>query len=158
MIRKETERLSSIHVGASKRINDFLTAHNSTPLNSGISLADLLKRSELCYSDIHEIDPDNADIPYDVAEQVEINLKYEGYIKRQNAQVEQFKKLESKQIPVDIDYSDISSLRLEATQKLSKIRPESVGRAARISGVSPADISVLLVYLEQKKNADRTDN
>ncbi len=158
MIRQETERLASIHVGASKRINDFLTAHNSTPLNSGISLADLLRRSELKYSDIHEIDPDNIDIPYDVSEQVEINLKYEGYIKRQNAQVEQFKKLESKRIPDDIDYSDISSLRLEATQKLSKIRPESVGQAARISGVSPADISVLLVYLEQKKNADRTHN
>ncbi len=152
MIREETERLSSIHVGASKRINDFLEAHNSTPLNSGASLADLLSRSELGYKDIHEIDPDNVELPDDVTEQREINLKDEGYIKRQFAQVEQFKKLEVRKIPEDIDYSDIPSLRLEARQKLSKFRPESVGQAARISGVSPADISVLLVYLEQRKH------
>ncbi|MBP5184081.1 MAG: tRNA uridine-5-carboxymethylaminomethyl(34) synthesis enzyme MnmG [Lachnospiraceae bacterium] len=151
MIREETERLASIHVGASKRINDFLVAHNSTPLNSGASLADLLRRSELSYKDIHEIDPDQVELPEDVTEQIEINLKYEGYIKRQFAQVEQFKKLEVKKIPEDVDYNEILSLRLEAKQKLSKFRPESVGQAARISGVSPADISVLLVYLEQRK-------
>jgi len=152
-IEAERARLESIHVGGSEKINAFLCRHESTPLNSGASLADLLRRSELNYAAIHEIDPENVELPDDVTEQVEINLKYEGYIKRQFQQVEQFKKLESKKIPEDIDYSKVSSLRLEATQKLSKFRPESVGQAARISGVSPADISVLLVYLEQNRHA-----
>jgi len=151
-INAEISRLENTRVGASKRINDFLSEHSSTPLNTGASLADLLKRSELSYGDLSEIDPERTELSDDVTEQVEINLKYDGYIKRQMASVEQFKKLEVKKIPADLDYSLVKSLRLEATQKLSKIRPETLGQAARISGVSPADISVLLVYLEQMKN------
>lgn len=152
-IKDERERLEAAHVGANKKINDFLSAHESTPLNSGASLADLLRRSELNYDMLADIDPERPSLPADVTEQVEINVKYEGYIKRQIQQVEQFKKLESRKIPDDIDYSKVMSLRLEATQKLTKFRPESVGQAARISGVSPADISVLLVYLEQNKHS-----
>ena len=125
--------------------------HKSTPLVSGITLAELIRRPELSYDAIFEIDIDRPDLPEDVCEQVNINIKYEGYIVRQEKQVKQFVKLEKKRIPENIDYSVINSLRLEAMQKLQDIRPESMGQAARISGVSPADISVLLVYLENFK-------
>ena len=158
--------LENTRVGATKKVQDFLVRYGSTPLNSGALLSDLIRRSELSYrAVIEEIDPrieriekdshenlsDVHFVPVDVEEQVEINLKYEGYIRRQMQQVEQFKKLENKMIPADLDYNEVQSLRLEARQKLMKFRPESVGQAARISGVSPADISVLLVYLEQLK-------
>ncbi len=112
-------------------------------------MAELIKRPELSYEILGGIDPERPDLPEEVREEVNINLKYEGYIRRQMKQVEQFHKLEKKKIPGEIDYSDIKSLRLEAIQKLTDIRPESVGQAARISGVSPSDISVLLIYLEQ---------
>jgi len=150
-IEEEIKRLENTSVGASQRVQDVLTKHNSTMINSGITLAELIKRPELGYDDIEEIDKNRQPLPKDVTEQVEINIKYDGYIKRQMRQIEQYKKLENKRIPESIDYDDVNSLRIEARQKLSQIRPVSVGQASRISGVSPADISVLLVYLEQYK-------
>lgn len=117
---------------------------------SGISLANLLKRPEITYAKLAPVDSERKPLPDAVTFEVEINIKYEGYIRRQQSQIEQFKRLEGKRIPEEIDYNDISSLRLEARQKLTKIRPTNVGQASRISGVSPADISVLLVYLERR--------
>ena len=148
MIQKETDRLMNTTVGASEKVQSFLKKNDSTPLQSGSTLAELLKRPELSYDKLGDIDDDRPDLPADVMEQVNIELKYDGYIKRQMRQVEQFNKLENKKIPEDVDYHKVYSLRKEAEQKLSEIRPASVGQASRISGVSPADISVLLVYLE----------
>lgn len=148
-IEEEMERVQKTYVGNTDEVQNLLAEHNSTALVSGMSLAELIKRPELSYDILAPLDKDRPELPEDVCEEVNINLKYEGYIKRQKKQVEQFHKLERKMIPAEIDYHDISSLRLEAIQKLSDIRPESVGQAARISGVSPSDISVLLVYLEQ---------
>lgn len=148
-IKEEIARLEKTMIGATKEVQEFLTNHNSTPLKSGATLDDLLKRPELSYDLLEEIDTDRKSLPADVCEQVNINLKYDGYIKRQERQVAQFKKLEKKKIPTNIDYDDVYSLRKEAVQKLKEYRPESVGQASRISGVSPADISVLLVYLER---------
>lgn len=154
MIRDEIERLKHTSVGTGDEVQKLLREYNSTALQSGSTLADLLKRPELSYDILSYIDKDRKELPYEVCEQVNIELKYEGYIDRQMRQVEQFHKLENKKIPYNIDYNDVSSLRLEAMQKLSQMRPESVGQASRISGVSPADISVLLIYLEHqyKKN------
>ena len=133
-----------------KKVQELLESCGSTPLVSGASLADLIRRPELSYEILASVDKMRPELKYDVAEQVNINIKYEGYIKRQKKQVEQFKKLEKKRIPADINYEEVQSLRLEAKQKLSQIRPASIGQASRISGVSPADISVLLVYLESR--------
>mgnify|MGYP001245684066 FL=1 len=128
----------------------LLEAYGSTPLTSGTTLAELIRRPELSYEKLASVDNARPELPYDVKEQVDINIKYDGYIKRQMRQVEQFKKLENKRISENIDYDSIQSLRLEAKQKLNQIRPASIGQASRISGVSPADISVLLVYLGSK--------
>lgn len=147
MIREEIERLESITVGAGKKIQTFLESVESTPLKTAATLADLIRRPELSYERIAPIDEERKELPSDVIEQINIELKYEGYIKRQQQQVEHFKKLERRQIPSDIDYDAIGNLRREARQKLNAIRPASVGQASRISGVSPADISVLLIYL-----------
>ncbi|WP_026524503.1 tRNA uridine-5-carboxymethylaminomethyl(34) synthesis enzyme MnmG [Butyrivibrio sp. MB2005] len=147
-IQEETERLKSIKVGANATIQEFMDKHESPRLKTAVSLAELICRPELNYQNISDIDPDRPDLPLDVIEQVEINIKYEGYIERQQRQVDKFKKTEKKIIPVDIDYDDVISLRLEARQNLKKFRPVNVGQASRISGVNPADISVLLVYLE----------
>ena len=130
-------------------MQEFLASHESTPLKTAVSMADLLMRPELNYEILAEIDPERTELPEDVTEQVEIELKYSGYIERQQRQVEQFKKTESRRIPENLNYDDVPSLRIEARQKLKKIRPENIGQASRISGVSPADISVLLVYLKQ---------
>ncbi len=151
-IQDEMERLEKENVGANKEVQELLVANNSTPLNSGCTLADLVRRPELCYEVLASIDKKRELLEEEVIEQVNINLKYHGYIQRQLRQVEQFKKLENKKIPENIDYASIHSLRIEAVQKLSRIRPHSVGQASRISGVSPADISMLLVYLEQFRN------
>ena len=148
MIEEEIKRVEHTHVGTTKEVQELLSSHGSTPLVSGTTLADLMRRPELNYEILAPIDIDRKNLPYDVTEQVEINIKYEGYIKRQKKQVEQFKKLEKKKIPEDINYEDVQSLRIEAKQKLTSLRPESIGQASRISGVSPADISVILVYLE----------
>lgn len=148
LIQEEIDRLKNTVVGANKKIQAFLEAHDSATLKTAASLAELLCRPELSYEILEEIDEERKTLPAAVIEQVEIELKYEGYISRQKKQVGQYKKLEKKLIPEDIDYDDISSLRLEARQKLKKFLPVSIGQASRISGVSPADISVLLVYLE----------
>lgn len=151
LIQQEILRLKNTVVGANKEIQDFLKSKGSAALKTAVSLADLICRPELSYYEIVEIDKDRPILSENVIEQVEIEIKYEGYIARQKRQVEQYKKMEKKQIPQDIDYDDIVSLRLEARQKLKVYRPVSIGQASRISGVSPADISVLLVYLEHKK-------
>lgn len=155
MIKSEISRYKNTSVGANNRIQSFLLEHNSTPLKSGSTLAELLARPELNIVMLTEIDDDRPSFPDDVFKQVEIEIKYEGYIKRQISQVEAFKKMESKKLPDDIDYDDVGSLRLEARAKLKALRPSSVGQASRISGVSPADISVLLVYLEHIKNGNK---
>ena len=137
------------NIGAGAQVQELLKAHESTPLKSGTTLAELIRRPELSYELLKEIDPERPELPWDVKEQVDINIKYDGYIRRQMKQVEQFKKLEAKKIPEDLDYEKVGSLRIEARQKLEAYRPISIGQASRISGVSPADISVLLIYLEQ---------
>ena len=147
MIDAEVERMKKTTVGARAEVQELLARYESTALQSGTTLAELLKRPELSYEIIGKIDKDRQELPEDVKEQVNIELKYEGYIKRQLRQVEQYKKLENKKIPDDIDYDDVYSLRKEAVQKLKELRPASVGQASRISGVSPADISLLLIYL-----------
>ena len=149
-VAEEIARVKNTTVGGNAKVNELLEAYGSTPLASGATIAELIKRPELKYEYLEPIDPDRKPLYKDVIEQVNIQLKYDGYIKRQLKQVEQFKKMEKKKIPADINYDDVYSLRLEAKQKLSQIRPESVGQASRISGVSPADISVLLVYLGSK--------
>ena len=148
-IEDEMKRLEDINVGASKNVQSLLEELGSTTLKSSAKMTELIRRPELTYMDLAPIDPERPEYDLDVQEQVNINIKYEGYIKRQLSQVKQFKKMEKKRIPKDIDYEDVGSLRIEAKQKLSKIRPSSIGQASRISGVSPADISVLLIYLEQ---------
>ena len=154
-ITAEIERLEHETVGTSAEVQEFLKNHNSTLLNSGSTIAELMKRPELDYELLAAIDKRRCPLSEGVREQVNINIKYEGYIKRQQKQVEQFKKLEKKQIPKNIDYNKIKSLRIEAVQKLKQYEPISIGQASRISGVSPADISVLLVYLEQFGKADK---
>ena len=149
LIRQETERLEHTYIGNTEEVQKFLIEKKSTPLKSGITLSELVKRPELTYSSLAVLDKERPVLSDDVCEQVEINVKYEGYITRQKKQVEQFKKLEIKKIPADINYDDVGSLRLEARQKLKEYQPVSIGQASRISGVSPADISVLLVYMEQ---------
>ena len=147
IIKEEIERLKSSSVGTSKNVLDLLRQYNSTELNSGITLAELIRRPELSYSLIGPIDKNRPEIDEDIAEQINIELKYEGYISRQIQQVEQYKKLEKKKIPENFDYDLVPSLRIEARQKLKKLRPVSIGQASRISGVSPADINVLVVFM-----------
>ena len=148
-IEEEVRRTEHVTIGGNQEVQALLEKKGSTLLKSGTTLAELIRRPELTYDDLAPIDKDRPVLPWDVKQQVEINLKYEGYIKRQLKQVEQFKKLEEKKIPEEIDYEKVGSLRIEARQKLELYRPVSIGQASRISGVSPADISVLLVYLEQ---------
>ena len=151
LIESEIERLKNAYVGTSEKVQELLESYESTPLNSGSSLAELIRRPELSYEAVTDIDVTRPELPEDLAEevigQVDISLKYDGYIQRQKRQVEQFKKMENKKIPEDMDYDAVNSLRIEAVQKLKEYRPVSIGQASRISGVSPADISVLLVYL-----------
>lgn len=149
LINKEIKRMEHTNIGASAEVQELLEKYNSTPLKSGTTLAELIRRPELSYEILGPIDTNRPSLPWDVAQQVDINIKYDGYIRRQLKQVEQFKKLEAKKIPENIDYEKVGSLRIEARQKLEAFRPVSIGQASRISGVSPADISVLLVYLEQ---------
>ena len=150
MIQEEIERVEHTTVGGSAEVQSLLESQGSTLLKSGTTIAELIRRPELNYHVLAPIDKERQELPEDVCEQVEINIKYDGYIRRQMKQVEQFKKLEQKKIPEDIDYEDVGSLRIEARQKLESYRPISIGQASRISGVSPADISVLLVYLESR--------
>lgn len=149
LVQEEIERLNNVNIGANEKVQKLLEECGSTALKSGTTLAELIKRPELNYEMLAPIDEGRPELRYDVIEQVNINIKYEGYITRQLKQVEHFKKLEEKKIPDNLDYNEISGLRMEARQKLTKFSPASIGQASRISGVSPADISVLLVYLEQ---------
>lgn len=148
-IYEEIKRLQTATIGTTPQVQAFLEQHNSTLLKSGMTLEELLKRPEICYNDLKEIDTKQPELPEAVTQQVEISIKYEGYIKRQLQQVEQFKKLEKKKLSLDFDYSQVPNLRKEAIQKLNEYQPASIGQASRISGVSPADISVLLVYLNR---------
>ena len=152
-IQAEVERLEKTNVGANPKIQAFLERHESTALKTGATLAELVRRPELDYFMLTEIDEKRPELSYDTAEQVNINIKYEGYLKRQQQQVAQFKKLEKKKLDPAFDYSTVNSLRREAVQKLNLYKPASIGQASRISGVSPADISVLLVHLEQMRHS-----
>ncbi len=154
-VRREKNRLESTGVAASAALNEMLEARHSTPVANSVRLADLLRRPEISYGDLLPFDPENPGLPQAVTEEVEIQIKYAGYLLRQERQVEEFKKEEARLLPPDIDYESIRGLRLEAQQKLSAIRPLSIGQAGRISGVSPADIAVLLIYLEQGSSAAR---
>ena len=151
LIEAEIKRLEQVAVGANEKVQKLLERFQSTPLKTGTTLAELIRRPELSYEMLEEIDENRIPLPYDVIEQVNINIKYEGYIKRQLKQVEQFQKLEKKRLDPDFDYNKVEGLRKEATQKLNLYKPVSIGQASRISGVSPADISVLLIYLEQQR-------
>lgn len=148
LIQEEVDRIENVNIGANVKVQKLLEENNSTPLKTGTTLAELIRRPELCYEYLAEIDPERPELAYDVIEQVNINIKYEGYIKRQMKQVKEFKKLENRKLPEQFDYNQVNSLRIEAKQKLNLYQPVNVGQASRISGVSPADISVLLVYLE----------
>jgi tRNA uridine 5-carboxymethylaminomethyl modification enzyme len=148
-IEKEIKRVQKVDVAPTEKANNLFAEKNSTQIATGIKLHELIKRPELDYDCLAPLDPDRPVLPPAVQEQVNISIKYEGYIKRQLQQVAQFKKLENKKMPAAIDYKTVPNLRLEAQQKLSAIRPESIGHASRITGVSPADISVLLIYMEQ---------
>lgn len=150
-IDEEIERLEKATIGGTPKVQELLAKYESTPLKSGTTLAELIKRPELDYEKLAEVDEKRPQLAYDVQEQVNIEIKYEGYIKRQMQQVAQFKKLEGRKLPENFDYSQVNSLRKEAVQKLNKIQPSTIGQASRISGVSPADISVLMVYLERIK-------
>ena len=151
LIEKEVKRLENTHIGAREEVQSLLKANDSTILNNGVTLAELIRRPELDYIKLATIDPDRPEVDIDTAEQININIKYMGYIKRQTQQVKLFKKLENKKISVDIDYDEVNSLRIEAAQKLKEVRPISIGQASRISGVSPADITMLMVHLERRQ-------
>ena len=156
-IELEIKRLESTNMGASSKVQEFLEKHGSTPLKTGTTLAELVRRPELEYVMLTEIETNRLPLPNDVMEQVDINIKYEGYIRRQKQQVSQYKKLENRKLQAEFDYAEVKGLRREAIQKLNLYKPLSIGQASRISGVSPADISVLLVYLEQMKYHKNTD-
>ena len=156
-ISEEIERLNKTNIGANEQVQRFLEDHGSTPLKTGATLAELVRRPELDYFMLTEIDSKRPELQFDVQEQVNINIKYEGYIRRQMQQVAQFKKMEGKKLPEHFDYGTVKSLRREAVQKLNQLQPVSVGQASRISGVSPADISVLLVHLEQMRQQRRSE-
>ena len=153
MIEEEAKRLEKINIGAGKEVQEFLERHGSTPLKTAATLAELVRRPELSYEALAELDPNRPELPEDVIEQININIKYDGYIRRQLQQVAQFKKMESRKLDENFDYSTVGSLRREAVQKLNLYKPANIGQASRIAGVSPADISVLLVHLEQSRHA-----
>ena len=157
LVREEIRRVQAVTMGPSEALQAILSEHGTAQIQNGVRLSDLMKRPELSYEKLRGIDPDRPDLPQEVREQVNIQIKYEGYINQQYKQVEQFKKLESRILPEDLPYQEIQGLRLEARQKLAAVRPENLGQASRITGVSPADISVLLIYLEQRKRGSRHD-
>ena len=150
-VEKEKNRIENVIIKPSEKVNKILDSLGTTKINTGVKLSDLIKRPQVKYEDLKEIDEQRPDLPFEVKNEVEIQVKYEGYINLEQKQVEKFKKLETKKIPEDINYEDVKGLRIEAKQKLIKVRPLSVGQASRISGVSPADVSVLLIYLETRK-------
>lgn len=154
LIEQETERVKNVVIHCSDELNEMLVSRETSALNIGIRMVELLKRPQISYEDLKPFDPERPALPYEVFEQVEISIKYEGYLKRQEAQVAEMRRLEVKKLPQDIDYAEITGLRLEAIEKLNKVRPENIGQASRISGVSPADISVLLIRLAEKQTKE----
>jgi len=152
-IETEISRLEKTTIKPTEDVNKFLTSKGTNKIASGVKLIELLKRTEISYEDLKTIDPQRPELSKQEAEQVEIQVKYEGYIKLQIAQIEKFKKLENKKLPTSIDYLNLKGISLEAKQKLNQLKPTSIGQASRISGVSPADVSVLLIYLEQQKQS-----
>ena len=149
MIRDEISRVEAMHVGAGPKTQTCLQELGSTPLTTSATMAELIRRPELTYQKLAPLDPERPALPPDVQEEVEIEIKYEGYIARQQRQVEQFRKMEERRIPEDLDYDKVPSLRNEARQKLKEVRPSSIGQASRVMGVNPADVAVLLVYLKK---------
>ena len=147
--------MQHVTLGTSEKVQKLLEVYESTPLKSGITMEELIRRPELDYEKLAPVDEERPELPEAVREQVNIEIKYEGYIRRQKQQVEHFKKLESRLIPDDIDYSKVGSLRIEAVQKLERFRPHSLGQASRIAGVSPADVAMLNVWLEQRRRENR---
>ena len=146
----ELKRVQSTTLAPSEQLNEILVSRGTSPISTGVKLSELLKRPQITYEDLAPVDPNRPDVPVAVLENVEIQLKYEGYIKRQLADIEEARRLERKRLPQDVEYGEIKGLRLEAIEKLNKVRPENIGQAGRISGVSPADISVLLIWLASK--------
>ena len=147
----ELERVKKTVISPTEEVNKILVSRETSPIKSGIRLVELLKRPQITYNDLEKVDKERPNLEDDILEQVEIEIKYEGYIKRQKSQIDDMRRLEVKKLPYNIDYNNLKGLRLEAKEKLSKIRPINIGQASRISGVSPADISVLLIYLSQNK-------
>ncbi|MBR6402191.1 MAG: tRNA uridine-5-carboxymethylaminomethyl(34) synthesis enzyme MnmG [Eubacterium sp.] len=149
LIESEIERLKSVMIGAGKETQEFLSKNNSSPIHTAVSIADIIRRPEFSYDSVKELDKERPDLPLtsEIIEQIDISIKYEGYIERQKRQVEHFQKMEEKKIPADIDYSKVKNLRIEARQKLEAVRPQSIGQASRISGVSPADVTMIMLYL-----------
>ena len=157
LIAQEVQRIENEKIGANAQVQELLKRCGSTPLKTGTTLAELIRRPELCYDDLEEIDPGRPILSGEVTEQVNIHIKYEGYINRQLKQVKEFKKMENKKLPQNFDYNQVNSLRIEAKQKLNLYQPINLGQASRISGVSPADISVLFVFLEQMNRAKKKE-
>ncbi|PWJ11070.1 tRNA uridine-5-carboxymethylaminomethyl(34) synthesis enzyme MnmG [Ruminococcus flavefaciens] len=153
LTKEEIERVSKLNVSPTEKLNNYLESCGTSPLTTGCKMSDLIRRPQLNYNDLAQFDPERPELPWEVSEQVELQIKYEGYIEKQLIQIEQMRKMESKKLPADLDYSQIYGLRLEATEKLNKIKPLSLGQASRISGVSPADISMLAVWLMHEKGA-----
>ena len=153
LTNEEIERVSKLNVSPTEKLNNYLESCGTSPLSTGCKMSDLIRRPQLNYNDLAQFDPERPELPWEVSEQVELQIKYEGYIEKQLIQIEQMRKMESKKLPADLDYSQIYGLRLEATEKLNKIKPLSLGQASRISGVSPADISMLAVWLMHEKGA-----
>lgn len=156
-VQQEIDRVGHVNLAPSDVLQEFLKQHHSTPLKSGCKLSDLIRRPELKYDALAPFDPDRPTLSKEIREQVEIRIKYEGYIKRQLRDVEQFRKLESRPLPADLDYTQISSLRLEARQKLQQVHPLNFGQASRISGVSPADITALMIVTEMMEKEKKND-
>ena len=153
LIEKELKRVETLNIAPSQQINSFLVENNTAPLSTGCKLADLIRRPQLNYADLAPFDVNRPELPFEVCEQVELQIKYAGYIDKQLAQIDTMRKLEKKSLPEDVDYSSIRGLRLESVEKLNKVKPVSIGQASRISGVSPADVSLLIVWLEQHKRS-----
>ena len=153
LTKEEIERVSKLNVSPTDKLNNYLESCGTSSLSTGCKMSDLIRRPQLNYNDLAQFDPERPELPWEVSEQVELQIKYEGYIEKQLIQIEQMRKMESKKLPADLDYSQIYGLRLEATEKLNKIKPLSLGQASRISGVSPADISMLAVWLMHEKGA-----
>ena len=151
LIEKERKRVENLSIKKTKELDDMLVSRGTSPMEKGVKMIELMKRPCIGYAELAPFDPDRPDLPWEIFEQVEIDIKYEGYIKKQQIQIDEIKRLEVQKIPDNIDYSKITGLRLESMEKLAKIRPETLGQASRVSGVSPADITVLIIYLERMR-------